>query len=172
MNQHALLAARLLRAVPYATLATADSAGAPWNSPVYAAFAPDGSLFWSSHPQAQHSRNIAARGKAFIVVYDARAREGQGAGLYKGLYIDAQVSALSDESEISSALQLLGARRGRPFLYPAKFQGDGPQRIYKATPLFLWTNDADRDNDGDFIRDFRIEIPLDELRAALAADPA
>jgi hypothetical protein len=36
----------------------------------------------------------------------------------------------------------------------------GPQRIYKAKPLQLWTNDAHQDADGDFVEDFRIEIDI------------
>ena len=63
-----------------------------------------------------------------------------------------------DKKEIVLALELLGKRRGKPFTHPEKFSGNGAQRIYRATPKRWWVNDADQDDDGDFIRDFRIEV--------------
>lgn len=89
-----------------------------------------------------------------MVIYNSKASAGEGLGLY----IKAAVSMLTNEEEIKKALTLLGERRGYPFKYIEKFIGDGPQRIYKAEPLQLWTNDANQDEDGDFIEDFRVEI--------------
>jgi nitroimidazol reductase NimA-like FMN-containing flavoprotein (pyridoxamine 5'-phosphate oxidase superfamily) len=146
-------ARKILQEIHYATVATVDNNGEPWNTPVFCA--PEGyTLYWSSHPSSVHSKNIANNNKAFIVIYNSKAGEGEGTGLY----IEASVSMLENEEEISHGLDLLGDRRGKPFSHPEKFIGDGPQRIYRATPLRLWTNDANQDSDGDFIEDFRIEI--------------
>ncbi len=72
--------------------------------------------------------------------------------------MDATVDILDQPDDISVALELLGKRRGRPFEHIGKFIGDGPQRIYKAIPSKIWMNDADQDKDGDFIKDYRVEI--------------
>ena len=66
----------------YMTLGTADMAGRPWASPVW--YAPDGyrEFFWVSHPDVQHSRNVAARPEIAIVIFDSRAPVGTGQGVY------------------------------------------------------------------------------------------
>jgi hypothetical protein len=114
-------------------------------------------MYWSSHPESVHSANIAANSRAFIVIYDSSAPEGEGIGLY----IDSTVEVLTDAAQISTALSIMGSRRGRPFNHPEKFIGDGPQRIYKATPQKIWTNNAAKDADGDFIKDYREEVSWD-----------
>jgi hypothetical protein len=147
---------RVLADVFYATVATSDNAGNPWNSPVFYAHDNQGRIYWSSHPESVHSRNIAYSKKAFIVIYNSMAREGEGVGLY----MDVSVEVLEGKEEVIAALQLLGERRGKPFHYHEKFLGDGPQRIYRATPRKCWVNDAEQDSDGDFIKDFRVDVSL------------
>lgn len=148
------IAQQLLQATRYATIATADKSGKPWNTPVFCAYDEHGCIYWSSHPDSVHSQNIAANPQVCIVIFNSNAAEGEGLGLY----IDATVEMVSDGEQIAAALTLLGNRRGKPFEHPEKFVGSGPQRIYKATPQKMWTNDADQDADGDFIRDYREEI--------------
>jgi len=149
-------ALQILRTIQYATIATSDEQGNPWNTPVFCAFDDDSNIYWSSHPDSVHSLNIANNHKAFIVFYNSLADEGEGLGLY----MSTDVRALEDSEEIKLALTLLGKRRGRPFLHIEKFIGSGTQRIYKAIPSRCWTNDSDQDEDGDFIKDYRIEIEL------------
>lgn len=66
----------------YMVLGTADDGGRPWASPVY--YAPSGysDLYWVSSPDAQHSRNLAARRELSIVVFDSQAAVGEGQGVY------------------------------------------------------------------------------------------
>ena len=66
----------------YMVLGTADEGGRPWVSPVY--YAPSGyaELYWVSSPEAQHSRNLAARQELSIVVFDSQAPVGEGQGVY------------------------------------------------------------------------------------------
>jgi Pyridoxamine 5'-phosphate oxidase len=66
----------------YLVLATADSTGRPWSSPVY--FAHDGyaEFLWVSSPEAEHSRNIATRPQVGIVIFDSHAPIGTGQGVY------------------------------------------------------------------------------------------
>lgn len=150
------IAEKLLDTIQYATIATSGIGGEPWNTPVFCAH--DGyTIYWSSHPDAVHSKNIANTHKAFIAIYNSKAQEGEGVGLY----LRAAVRILEGEEEIAHALDLLGKRRGKPFSHPEKFIDGGPQRIYEATPVHAWINDADQDADGDFIKDYRIELELD-----------
>jgi len=146
-------AIEIVNEIAYATLATVCPTGEPWNTPVFCAH--DGfTLYWSSQPDSMHSKNIAANGQVFIVIYNSKAGQGEG----MGVYMRAKAHALDDEQQIRRALSLLGARRGEPFKHIEKFMGDGPQRIYMAEPSEIWTNDALRDEDGDFISDYRTPV--------------
>jgi hypothetical protein len=66
----------------YMTLGTADEAGRPWVSPVYYAPAEYTEVFWVSAPEAQHSRNLAARPEVSIVIFDSQVPIGAGQGVY------------------------------------------------------------------------------------------
>jgi hypothetical protein len=66
----------------YLTLATADSAGVPWASPVY--FAPNNyrEFYWMSSPDVTHSQNLSVRPGSSIVIYDSGQAPGGGRGVY------------------------------------------------------------------------------------------
>jgi dihydrofolate reductase/nitroimidazol reductase NimA-like FMN-containing flavoprotein (pyridoxamine 5'-phosphate oxidase superfamily) len=68
----AAIARRIVGANRYLTLGTADASGVPWVSPVWYATADGREFFWVSRPEARHSRNLAARPEASIVVFDSR----------------------------------------------------------------------------------------------------
>ena len=76
------IARTIIDANLYMVLATADSTGRPWSSPVY--FAHDGyaEFLWVSAPEAAHSRNIAARPHVGIAIFDSHAPIGTGQGVY------------------------------------------------------------------------------------------
>jgi hypothetical protein len=82
------VAREILDTVVYMTLGTADAAGRPWVSPVF--FAADGyrNLYWISAPQATHSRNLAERPEASIVVFDSQAPVGTGQAVYMAVTAD------------------------------------------------------------------------------------
>lgn len=144
----------ILTKVKYATLATASAEGKPWNSPVFCTYDDAWNIYWQSSPESVHSKNIMQSGRVFIVVYDSTSDEGEG------VYLQCTALVLSDEAEIRHALYLLGERRGEPYARTDKFQARGPQRIFRATPQAVWVNDADKDEDGDFVRDYRVEVQL------------
>ena len=152
-----ILAKQILKNIRYAALATVSADGIPWNTPILYAFDNRINIYWSSHPKSVHSSNIDKNGQAFIVIYNSKAGEGD----WRGLYLETRASQLSDENEIKYALNLLGERRGKPFKFIDKFiDNSGSQRIYKAKVKKIWLNDAEKDDNGDFIKDYRIEVQL------------
>jgi nitroimidazol reductase NimA-like FMN-containing flavoprotein (pyridoxamine 5'-phosphate oxidase superfamily) len=148
---------KIISEIKYATIATATKDGKPWNSPVFCAVDDACNIYWSSHLESEHSKNIVANPQAFIVIYNSQAKAGEG----QGAYIEATVNVLTSDKEIRAALNLLSERQGKRFSTLEKCSGNGPQRIYKAVPQNLWLNDAEQDEDGDFIKDFRIPVSLD-----------
>lgn len=143
----------------YATIATADKNGQPWNSPVRYYSDDDLNIYWFSDKQNQHSQNIRANDKAFIVIYDSTAPEGDG----EGLYIEVSACEIDDPEEIKLALSL---KQESSTETPDDFAGNAIRRVYKAQPQRVWMNDAEM-QDGVFVRDYRVELSLNDLKAAL-----
>ena len=141
----------IIDSIKYMTVATVDENGQPWNTPV-AAFHFDGDyiLYWASWAGNQHSKNIRANGKAFIVVYDSTP-PGEPTN---GVYIKAQASELIDEQEVLNAATVFKDDPYNPS-DGQEYLGGKPRRIYKAVPHQIWTN-SDSEVDGNFI-DIRVE---------------
>ena len=116
----------------YMTIATADADGTPWVTPVW--FAPDGhdGLLWVSDPRARHSRNIEARSRVAIVIYDSRVAPADAQGLYltaDAAQVDpASIAAFSRES-VAQGLAAWSAE---------DVTGDARHRLYRATILERW----------------------------------
>lgn len=158
-------AAMVLRAIRYATVATADLQAHPWNSPVYSAYDDELNIYWASDTQNKHSQNIRQNPQVFIVFYDSTVPPGQG----DGVYFSATVAELNDPEDIRPARRILdGADSGST----EEYSGDELCRIYRATPEQAWINTFEERN-GIIIRDYRIEIPLGDLRLAVVenSDP-
>jgi nitroimidazol reductase NimA-like FMN-containing flavoprotein (pyridoxamine 5'-phosphate oxidase superfamily) len=85
------IATSIIDANRFMTLATADGGGKPWASPVW--FAPDGNgeFLWVSSPEAQHSRNLAARPEVAIVIFDSHETGG-----WNAVYMSATAAELDD----------------------------------------------------------------------------
>jgi nitroimidazol reductase NimA-like FMN-containing flavoprotein (pyridoxamine 5'-phosphate oxidase superfamily) len=66
----------------YLTLGSADSAGNPWVSPVFYVAHGHTHFLWVSSPEARHSRNVAARPEASIVIFDSQAQLGHAQAVY------------------------------------------------------------------------------------------
>ncbi len=152
----------LVQRIQYATVATVSADGNPWNSPVYVSYDDNGNFFWASAHANQHSLNIAANGRAFLVIYDSTIPEGTG--VMGGVYIEADVVALDSLDEIAEARRHTSSRINKaPIDPPEAFLEGGVRKIYRATPKRVWTNDIATNEDGDFIHDLRVELPLDTL---------
>src|SRR5947208_66673 len=72
----------LMDANRYVTLGTADAEGTPWVSPVYFATGDYAEIYWMSDVDAQHSRNLAARPRLSMVIFDSTVQPYHGRALY------------------------------------------------------------------------------------------
>jgi hypothetical protein len=129
-NAADLTARAIIDASLYLVLATADSAGRPWSSPVY--FAHDGyaEFLWVSAPEAAHSRNIAARPQVGIVLFDSHAPIGAG----QGVYISAFAEQAADD-DLRRGMQTFSRRslthKGAEWTV-TDVHGESELRLYRA----------------------------------------
>lgn len=145
-------ATSILDSIAYITVATVSENGDPWNTPVAGYhFDGDHTLYWASWADNQHSKNIRATGKAFIVIYDSTPASGQPS---QGVYIQATASEITVESEAMEAALVFGDDPYNP-ADGKEYIGDKPRRIYKAVPQRIWLND-DSEVRGNFV-DTRID---------------
>jgi len=151
-------AKQLISDCRHAAMATVNADGSPHNTPYF--FIMDDArqkLFWSSHPQSQHSQNITRTGELFVVLFDA-VKSG-------GLYIAAKNGHKTAGSELRIALAAHNKRRaawGKPSLDAALY-ADGPQHMYAADITDLWVNCTQRDAAGNFVRESRQSITPQDL---------
>jgi len=114
----------------YLILATADSTGNPWASPVWYAHEGYTSFFWVSRPQARHSRNLAVRATASVVIFDSTIPERQAQAVYLETLVEELRSAERDHAIaiFSHKSQALGLREWRT----ADVTTPAPHRLYRA----------------------------------------
>jgi hypothetical protein len=140
-------------------MATVNADGSPHNTPYRFIFASDLSrVYWGSHPNSVHSRNINRTGQLFIVLFEADQRGG--------LYIKASDGHVTEGDELRTALSTHNRVRGaagEAAIALNYYQGDSPQRMWSATPTNFWINDSTKDSDGRIIEDIRVEIRPEEL---------
>lgn len=133
----------ILDTVKFIVLSTVDADGQPWNSPVAAfRFTNDYTFYWASWHDTQHSRNIRANSKVFVVVFDSTPPPNQPP---RGVYMRGRAVELTDEEEVMKAALVFGDNAYNPS-DGAYYLGDHPRRIYKFVPEQWWTNDRDTIN--------------------------
>jgi hypothetical protein len=128
------IARAIIDANLYMTLATADSGGRPWVSPVF--FAPAGytELYWISSPEVTHSRNLAVRPQASIVVFDSRQPAGEG----RAVYMSATAEQLSGADLERGLAVYPGPGRGEWTMTAERLQPPAPYRLYRARVSEHW----------------------------------
>ena len=136
----------IIEKVTYVTVASVDEQGQPWNTPVFCAYDKGKNFYWGSHRNSQHSKNIRANGRVFLVIYDSTVPAGEG----EGVYVKATARELDEPAEIETAHALLQNRRPVPYWRLEEVQGKAPVRLYKATPEKMWLNDGGQ-VDGTYI---------------------
>ncbi|MEU6139008.1 pyridoxamine 5'-phosphate oxidase family protein [Streptomyces sp. NPDC047081] len=114
----------------YMVLATADSEGRPWSSPVYFAHVGYREFVWVSSPEARHSCNIAVRPEVGIAIFDSSVAIGTGQGVY--------VSAVAGVAEGPDAERAMDAFSRRSLLHGGRawtlddVRGGSGMRLYRA----------------------------------------
>lgn len=151
-EKHNKRAKEIVDTILYITIATAGDDNQPWNSPVFSAHDDYYNFYWGSDTESQHSKNIAANNKIFLVIYDSTVAAGAG----EGVFIEATASEVKDPTEIVAAHKLLRDRHTVPYWKLEEVQGDNPVRLYKAVPKKIWMN-VDGERDGKYV-DARVEI--------------
>jgi len=81
-DQDHALARKIIDESLYMVLATSDSSGQPWASPVYYAATGYRDFFWISQPDAAHSVNLRDRREVGIAIFDSAQKIGTGEGVY------------------------------------------------------------------------------------------
>jgi uncharacterized protein YhbP (UPF0306 family) len=91
---------RILNNTLYLILSTVCDDGAPWGTPVHFAY-DEHYVYWLSHTETQHSRNIARDSRVFIVVFDSR--QNSGSSEERGaVYISTRAELLDGEDALNA----------------------------------------------------------------------
>lgn len=159
LEQKIKRAKELLTTSRHISIATVNEDGSPHNSPVRLVY--DSTLehiYWGSHPQSLHSKNIVRTGKIFAVLFD-RIERG-------GLYMRGEDAHELKGEELEEALKIhneFRVREGSAPLELSYYTGNSPQRMWGARITNFWVNCADRGPDGHLIKDGRIEITAKDI---------
>jgi len=158
-------AKQILATARHAAMATVNKDGSPHNTPFR--FLHDREfkhIYWGSHPDSMHSKNVMRNRKVFVVLYD----------LFEsgGLYIEAaNVRVLQrNEPEMRRALSVHNHEYARvekrppvPMDYYCEDNPESTQRLYCADVKRLWIPLSKRDSKDLIIRDSRHEITAADL---------
>jgi len=123
---------RVIAANLYLVVATTDSDGSPWVSPVFFAPLGDKSLCWLSSPDSRHSRNIARRPDVAITVFDSRIAVGRAEAAF--------FEAVAFRASTDDRPRALAALNGR--LPPGKQLSESD--LDPDSPMWLYRCDIDR----------------------------
>lgn len=152
----------LLANVKHGAMATVNEDGSPHNTPYFFMASTDlTKLYWGSHPDSEHSKNILRTGRLFVVLYEANDSGG--------LYIRAHGGRIAAGDELTFALERHNQLRGERYeKYPLPreyYEGDSSQKMWVADTERFWVNGSSKDLGGAIIQDHRFEITRQSLLA-------
>ncbi|MFI5585915.1 pyridoxamine 5'-phosphate oxidase family protein [Amycolatopsis sp. NPDC051758] len=125
----------LISANAYLTLGTTGDDGAPWTCPVYFAPQDDHTFVWVSETGARHSRNIAARPRVSLVVFDSTVAPYHG----RAVYAVGEAGELSGEAlDRALASYPRGDGDGASELTLEDVSGASPYRMYSVVASERW----------------------------------
>jgi len=157
MGDYSEQAKKIIASNIYMTVATASKESKPWISPVFFAYDKTYNLYWASNKDALHSKLIRQNNDVAIVIFDSRAPEGEG----DGVYFEAIAEEMKDSPEQKIAMSILNKR-----MTVEKFKIDeedvaenGEWRVYKATPIKITKLTEGRYINGQYV-DERTEVKL------------
>lgn len=114
----------------YLTLATVGSTGEPWASPVYFATDDYRQFYWVSKADAMHSRNLAPRPAASLVIFDSTVRPYHG----RAVYVSGRAVQLSGDQLLAAIAVYPGPpSRGASDVAVEDVTGSSPYRMYGVT---------------------------------------
>jgi nitroimidazol reductase NimA-like FMN-containing flavoprotein (pyridoxamine 5'-phosphate oxidase superfamily) len=158
LANHLEIAKQIIADNIYMTIATASLDGKPWISPVFFAYDKYYNFFWVSNKNSLHSNFIRNNPKVAIVIFDSKAIEGDG----DGVYLEAEASELEDILEINAAMKVLEKRVTKDEFKIKDMDevtNNGAWRIYKAEPKVVSKLAEGEYIDGQYV-DKRVPIDL------------
>jgi hypothetical protein len=147
--------------VRHIALATVNEDGTPHNTSLFFIYNLEFTkMYWGSHPNSLHSKNIVRTGEGYAVAYDSK-EWGQG-GLYLTLKNDHEVT----DAELPEALKVHNetrARWGKGPLNIEYYQESDGQRMYVADIAKIEIYSVVRDKNNHVVEETRKEISAEEL---------
>jgi hypothetical protein len=135
--RHLISATEILKEMKYMAIATVCADGAPWNTPVAPTPSKDLVFRWGSNEESVHSQNLRREKRVFVVIYDSHAPEGTG----EGVYMKGEAEELNEH--------------------------EGALKMYRFIPQQIWINDVEKNEDGSFKKDIRVDLDVEQLRKLL-----
>jgi hypothetical protein len=128
------MARRVLDTNRYMTIASLGEDGRPWATPVY--FSPHRyrELYWISEPEAQHSRNIAARPGISVVVFDSSVPIGGAEAVYMRAEAHEVTEPTAEECEVAFRPRYEGVKA----FSPTELRAPARLRLYRANVTQHW----------------------------------
>ncbi len=148
-EEHEDAARKIIDSALYMVVATADTSGQPWPSPVYFAHSGYRDFFWISQPDATHSVNLRDRREVGIVIFDSTAPINTGEGVYiLGVARELPAHETAEGIEIFSERSV--SHGGEP-VTAEDVTPPARHRLYQATAEAVWGLDE---------HDHRVEVKL------------
>ncbi len=127
------IARALIDSCQYLTLARAGEDGRPWASPVWYAHEDYARFVWVSRPEARHSRNLAARPRAGIVIFDSSVPMGEGQAVYVEATVEERASGDDQDERWIEVFSTRSEALGGPGWTTSDVRPPAPLRLYVAT---------------------------------------
>jgi nitroimidazol reductase NimA-like FMN-containing flavoprotein (pyridoxamine 5'-phosphate oxidase superfamily) len=117
----------VLDRIRYLVLGTVDDDGRPRTSPVY--FVPHRyqELYWVSHPESHHSRNLHRDARATAVVFDSTVPPGPDA---RAVYLTGTAAEIPQAELVEHLTQAFEPRRGGRAFAAEELTGDADLRLW------------------------------------------
>lgn len=160
MQEEVQRARDLIKTIRHAAMATVNKDGSPHNTPYFFMHDPGlTKLYWGSHKNSQHSKNVSRNPKIFVVLFDSY-EQGKG-----GVYFTANDAHELSGDEFNAALQIhnqFRAKYGKDPLSMHYYTHSG-QRLYAARIQKVEIYHAERNEQGLIKEETRQEIDTTTL---------
>ena len=147
-------ARKIIDANLYMVVATADTSGQPWPSPLYFAHRDYREFFWVSDPDAVHSQNLRERREVGIAIFNSKDKIRSGTGVYV-LGVAQELPAHDVEEGIALFSERSVGHGGEQWT-PEDVREPSRHRLYRATAEAVYILDE---------HDHRVEVDLGSPQA-------